>query len=100
MKREMVYLFVDLYQTINHPAGLKELEFLIRQDCDCDCLEKIFGVCMHHERTCSLLAFFQKLCTVSFTLYKPLGCLQRMIISLQSIPRREFNSNYFMSWKY
>ena len=51
-------LFVEIYQTINHPTGLKELESVMRWDCDDDCLDDAFGACGYHERTCSLLGIF------------------------------------------
>ena len=68
----LCYLFVETCKTINHLTGLKELEIVMRRDCDCDCLDEMFGACVHHRRMCFLLGFFQKLSTISCTLDQPL----------------------------
>ena len=47
---------------MNYPTGLKELEFVMRRDCDCDRLDETFGVCVHHERMFSLLSVFCRNC--------------------------------------
>ena len=49
----LCYLFVEIYHAINHPAGLKELEFVLSRDCYCDCycdcLDRIFGACVERK---------------------------------------------------
>ena len=49
----LCYLFVEIYQAINHPTGLKEFEFVISGvcycDCYCGCLDEIYGACVERK---------------------------------------------------
>ena len=45
----LCYLFVELYQAVNHRTGLKELELVMRGACYCDCQIETFGACVERK---------------------------------------------------